>query len=63
MMTTTKHNDQAMYGTARRILTQWFAGSFAVAALGAFGTASAQTPIVIQFSHVVTGDTAKGKAT
>ena len=34
----------------------------ALAVLGYASTASAQTPIVIKFSHVVAADTAKGKA-
>ena len=33
-----------------------------VAALALVGPASAQTPIVIKFSHVVASDTPKGKA-
>jgi C4-dicarboxylate-binding protein DctP len=62
MMTTTKNHVTAHFGPNRRTLTQWLAGAFTVAALNAVNVASAQTPIVIQFSHVVTPDTAKGKA-
>jgi len=61
-MTKTKHHHPTHYGVKRRTLTQWFAGAFAVAAFAAFGLAGAENPIVIQFSHVVTPDTAKGKA-
>jgi C4-dicarboxylate-binding protein DctP len=62
MMTKTKHHDTAHYGPNRRTLTQWLAIAFAMAVLAAVNPAGAQTPIVIQFSHVVTPDTAKGKA-
>jgi C4-dicarboxylate-binding protein DctP len=62
MMKKAKHHNPAQCGAERRTLTRWLAGAFAVAALAAFGPTSAQTPIVIQFSHVVTPDTAKGKA-
>ena len=61
-MTSTKHYDTAHYGAKRRTLTRWLAGAFAVALLAAVNPASAQAPIVIQFSHVVTAETAKGKA-
>lgn len=62
MMTKTKHHHTEQYGAERRTLTRWIAGTFAMAALAAVKPASAQAPIVIQFSHVVTADTAKGKA-
>src|SRR6059058_5405208 len=38
------------------------AASIAVLALGLTGPASAQSPIIIKFSHVVATDTPKGKA-
>ena len=37
------------------------AASIAVLALGLAGPASAQSPIIIKFSHVVATDTPKGK--
>src|SRR5213080_127786 len=38
------------------------AASVAIMALGLVGPASAQSPIIIKFSHVVATDTPKGKA-
>ena len=43
------------------LTSAWIAATAAVAALALAGPASAQAPIVIKFSHVVTADTPKGK--
>ena len=61
-MTTTSNHDTAHYGPKLRTLARWLTGALAVTVLSAVNPASAQPPIVIQFSHVVTPDTAKGKA-
>jgi len=61
-MTHTQNHEPALHVAARRTVTHCIAGAIALAALGLLSAASAQTPIVIQFSHVVTADTAKGKA-
>lgn len=61
-MNFTQHPDPVPRSAARRTLTQWMAGLMAIVATAAWCPASAQTPILIQFSHVVTPDTAKGKA-
>ena len=50
------------YIAKRRTLTRWLLSILGVATLSAFGKVNAQPPILIQFSHVVTADTAKGKA-
>lgn len=46
----------------RRRLKAWLATLFAMATVAFVEPAQAQRPIVIQFSHVVTADTAKGRA-
>lgn len=62
MMQTTNHHASTDIANVRRKLTRWLTAGVAVAAMACQGTALAQSPIVIQFSHVVTPDTAKGKA-
>ena len=50
--------------TSNRYIRRHFlaCAAAAAAALGLAGSALAQTPIVIKFSHVVANDTPKGKA-
>jgi C4-dicarboxylate-binding protein DctP len=55
--------DGGRSGRPRGTIMKRFAAAFAAALLLAFaGTASAQSPIVIKFSHVVSPDAPKGKA-
>lgn len=57
-----RHSTPKHCGVKRRTLTAWLAGLVALSGASTWTPAIAQRPIVIQFSHVVTPDTAKGKA-
>ena len=62
MNTAPETKNVALHATERRSLAKWIACMVVGAAMAGITCATAQSPIVIQFSHVVTSDTAKGKA-